>query len=100
MNIYSGGVYRSYNGKPFTGFIIHGYYENGQIAGETEYVNGEDIGWVIEFYENGNVRNESLEYGATDVYFAEYDKEGNKISSHFFASGTIRKSLCNYGKRF
>ena len=34
------GVDMNYQGKPFTGFEIDGYYENGQIAGEIEYVNG------------------------------------------------------------
>lgn len=49
------GVDMNYQGKPFTGFEIDGYYENGQIAGEIEYVNGEQMGWVIEFYDNGFV---------------------------------------------
>lgn len=29
--------------KPFTGFMIHGYFENGQISGETEFVMLEDF---------------------------------------------------------
>lgn len=91
MNIYTGGVYYNYLGKPFTGFMIHGYFENGQMSGETEDVEGEDMGWVIEYYDNGRVENESLQYGATNVYFAEYDKEGSKISIHFFAPELLEK---------
>ena len=48
----------TYQGKPFTGFEIHGYYENEQAAGETEYIDGEQMGWVIEFYDNGFVERE------------------------------------------
>lgn len=91
MNICTGGMFYDYMNKPFTGFMIHGYFENGQISGETEYVNGEDIGWVIEYYENGNTENESLQYGATNVYFADYKDDGTKISSHFFARELLQK---------
>ncbi|MFK7099716.1 hypothetical protein V3468_03425 [Flavobacterium oreochromis] len=79
------GVDRNYNGQPFTGFQIDGYYENGQIAAECEYVNGEQIGWDVRFFENGNVETESLSYGATSVYFANFNEDGTKIGSHFFA---------------
>lgn len=51
MNDYTGGAYHNYKGKPFTGFALDGYYENGQVAGEREYVNGEDIGWIIMIME-------------------------------------------------
>lgn len=90
-NVYTGGLYRNYQGKPFTGFMVDGYYENGQIAGESEYVNGEDIGWEIEYYDNGLVEKESLDYGATNVYYAEYDREGNKVLSGFFAPELLEK---------
>lgn len=79
------GVDRIYQGQPFTGFKLDGYYENGQVSDECEYVNGEQMGWDIQFYENGNVETESLSYGATSVYFAKFNEDGTKIGSHFFA---------------
>ncbi len=91
MNDYTGGAYRNYKGKPFTGFALDGYYENGQVAGEREYVNGEDIGWIISYYDNGNIEYESLDYGATNVFFKEYDYEGNSLGSHFFAPELLEK---------
>ena len=81
----------NYKGAPFTGFEIYGYHENGKIAGEFQYVNGERMGWTIEYYDNGEVENETLNYGATTVYFAEYDKEGKKTGSHFFAKELLEK---------
>jgi hypothetical protein len=94
-NIYTGGLYRNYQGKPFTGFMIDGYYENGQIAGESEYVNGEDIGWEIEFYDNGLVERESLNYCATTVYFNKFDKAGNKILGGFVADKELLYKVCD-----
>lgn len=81
----------TYQGKPFTGFEIHGYYENGQAAGETEYINGEQMGWVIEFYDNGFVERETLNYGATTVYFNEFDRDGNKTIGGFIAKHLLKK---------
>jgi hypothetical protein len=89
-NDYKGLEY-DYKGQPFTGFELYGYYENGQVVGECEYVNGEQMGWDIQYYENGNVETESLDYGATNVYYAKYDIEGNKILSHFFAPEFLEK---------
>lgn len=85
------GVDRNYQGKPFTGFQLDGYYENGQVACETEYVNGEQMGWVIEYYDNGMVERESLDYGATTVYFNKFDKDGNKILGGFIAKHLLEK---------
>ncbi|MDR6158689.1 MULTISPECIES: toxin-antitoxin system YwqK family antitoxin [Chryseobacterium] len=93
-NVYTGGLYRNYQGRPFTGFMIDGYYENGQIAGESEYVNGEDIGWEIEFYDNGMVERESLNYGATTVYFNKFDRDGNKILGGFVADKELLYKVC------
>lgn len=81
----------NYKGTPFTGFEIYGYYENGQVVGEFEYVNGERMGWTIEFYDNGVIMNESLDYGATNVYYATYDRDGTKTGSHFFAPELLEK---------
>jgi hypothetical protein len=83
-NIYTGGLYRNYQGKPFTGFMIDGYYEN-----------GEDIGWEIEFYDNGLVERESLNYCATTVYFNKFDKAGNKILGGFVADKELLYKVCD-----
>lgn len=85
------GVEYNYQGKPFTGFELDGYYENGQVACETEYVDGEQMGWVIEFYDNGMVERETLNYGATTVYFNEFDEDGNKTIGGFVAKHLLEK---------
>lgn len=92
-NIYTGGLLYNYQGKPFTGFRIDCYHDNGQMAGEQEYVDGEDIGWSISFHDNGVAERETLNYGATTVYHAKYDRDGNKISSYFFAAELLDE-LC------
>jgi antitoxin component YwqK of YwqJK toxin-antitoxin module len=81
----------SYKGKPFTGFEIYGYHQNGNIAGELEYVDGERMGWAIQYYDNGNVERESLDYGATTVYFNEFDQDGNKIIGGFLEKELLHK---------
>jgi antitoxin component YwqK of YwqJK toxin-antitoxin module len=65
-----------YNGKPYTGFIIFDYYENGNIMSESEHVNGQTMGWEIEYYENGKIKKETLNYGATCVLFRDFDELG------------------------
>ena len=68
------GVDRNYEGRPFTGFGIDGYYDNDQIVGETQYVNGEQIGWELRYYDNGQLERETLSLGATTVFFQEFDR--------------------------
>ncbi|PTX63779.1 hypothetical protein C8N46_101385 [Kordia periserrulae] len=83
------GVDYKYNGKPFTGFAVLGYYNNGQIEGEWEYHDGEKLGWEIDYYENGNIKEKTLTYGATSIVFYEYDEQGNIIDHGFVAPKTI-----------
>ncbi|MEC3876492.1 hypothetical protein [Chryseobacterium salviniae] len=84
----------NYQGKPFTGFEIYGYHENGEIAGEFEYVDGERMGWDIQYYDNGFVERESLDYGATTVYFNKFDRDGNKILGGFVADKELLYKVC------
>lgn len=72
---YTGSEYW-YQGKPFTGFVIYEFHSNGNIAFEAEHVDGQTMGWDVEYYENGKIKHESLEYGATSVVFRKFNKEG------------------------
>jgi antitoxin component YwqK of YwqJK toxin-antitoxin module len=92
-NPYKGEEYE-YQGRPFTGFKLSGYHNNGQVASEFEYVNGEELGWEITYYDNGQAESESFDYGATTVYYAEYDREGNKTFSGYTAEVYL-KTLCD-----
>ncbi|CAM1361976.1 hypothetical protein [Tenacibaculum xiamenense] len=58
-----------YKGEPFTGFVVFSYCDNGFIASEQEYVDGQTMGWVVDYHENGKIEYESLEYGASSVVF-------------------------------
>jgi len=63
------GVDYKYNGEPFTGFSVGGYYDN----------------------ENGKIAYESLMYCATTVLFNEFSEVGDKTDGGFVAV----KSLYN-----
>lgn len=74
-----------YKGKPFTGFVIDDYHKNGNIAAEQEYVNGQTMGWRVTYYENGEIEEEILYYGATSVCFKSFDKQGKITMEGFVA---------------
>ena len=92
-NIYY-GVNMNYQGKPFTGFALDGYYPNGQVAGEIEYVDGEQMGWLLDYYENGMLEREALCYGQATVFFQTFDKEGNKTFGGFLDDHLLQK-ICD-----
>jgi antitoxin component YwqK of YwqJK toxin-antitoxin module len=81
---YTGAEYWHEN-KPFTGFVVIEYHANGNIFAEKEYVNGQKMGWEVEYHENGKIQHEGLEYGATSVFFREFDTEGNKTTEAWIA---------------
>ncbi|KAB1160345.1 hypothetical protein F7018_00265 [Tenacibaculum aiptasiae] len=95
VNIYTGGLYMDYKGEPFTGFAVGTDYASGkrEVTWEQQYVKGEGIGWSIDYYNNGMIKNESLDIGATNVYFVEYDEEGNSLGDNFFAEDLLEE-LC------
>lgn len=93
-NHYTGMFFKKYKGVPFTGFEIVEYHKNGKPAFLQQYVNGEDIGWRISFYDNGMVEDESFELGATGVYIFSYDRDGNLLSSGSVAPESILIKLC------
>jgi len=84
-NKYFGDDYY-YNSEPFTGFAVNSYYDNGNVENEIEYIDGEPLGWEIEYYENGKINIETLNYGENSVYSVEYDEEGVKISGGVISS--------------
>lgn len=68
-----------YEGKPFTGFVVFDYYSNGNIEGEQEYVNGQTMGWRVTYFENGEIEDETLYYGATCVCYKIYNDKGKLL---------------------
>lgn len=87
-NKYFGDDYK-YNGNPFTGFAVISSYDNNVIEHEVEYINGEPLGWEVEYFENGKIKEETLNYGENSVFSVEYDEEGNKIAGGLIASKEI-----------
>ena len=80
--IYTGAEYWQ-NNKPFTGFAVASYYENGNIALEVEHANGQTMGWHVEYYENGKIKYERLNYGDSTVVFRYFDEDGNKTREYW-----------------
>ncbi|MEP0263109.1 hypothetical protein [Dokdonia sp.] len=68
-----------YEGKPFAGFVVIDYHDNGNIQSEQEYVDGQTMGWEVLYYENGKIEIETLMYGATSVVYREYTEEGELL---------------------
>lgn len=69
-----------HQGKPFTGFVVFDYHDNGFVEFEQEHVDGQTMGWEVEYYPNGKIKLETLMYGATSVVFREFDEQGNLTS--------------------
>ena len=85
-----------YKGEPFTGFAVGTDYAFGerQVTWEEQYVDGEDLGWLITYHDNGMVKNETLNLGATSVYYVDYDEEGNCLGDSFQADKKLLEELC------
>lgn len=69
-----------YKGEPYTGFVIFEYHDNGSVLLEQEHVNGQTMGWEIEYFSNGMIKEETLMYGATSVVFREYSEQDELIT--------------------
>jgi len=89
---YTGAEYW-YEGKPFKGFVVFAYHDNGYVASEQEYVEGQTMGWAVDYHENGKIEYESLEYGASSIVFYEYDEEGNKVNGGFVNTKALYNSV-------
>lgn len=66
-----------YQGKPFNGYLVMDYFENGNVMFEEEYRDGEHQGWDNEYYETGELKESSLMLGATTLKYWEYNKDGS-----------------------
>ncbi len=85
-----------YKGEPFTGFVVFSYHDNGFIASEQEYVDGQTMGWAVDYHDNGKIEYESLEYGASSVVFYEYDDQGNQTDGGFVNTKALYNSVARY----
>ncbi|WP_093670800.1 hypothetical protein [Tenacibaculum sp. MAR_2009_124] len=85
-----------YEGKPFTGFVVFSYHDNGFVASEQEYVDGQTMGWAVDYHDNGKIEYESLEYGASSVVFYEYDTEGNQTDGGFVNTKALYNSVARH----
>ena len=81
-----------YQGKPFYGFVIFDYHKNGNIMFETEHANGQTMGWHVEYYEDGKISYERLNFGATTVLYRYYDVDGN-ITEEYWPGPTHYNSV-------
>lgn len=106
----------SYKGEPFTGTLVDGnmitqfkngnahgksveYYDNGQLADESYFDNGDYIGYKT-WYPNGNVKSERA-VGKNDSF--QYDIDGNiilKNDNFFYKNGNFRKRNIPYKTEF
>lgn len=87
-----------YEGKLFTGFAVTYYYPNGNVDSEEEYVNGERVGWMYEYYENGNLKYKSLRLWQTSYEFEYYDENGNQTKGGLLSTmEDILERLAEYG---
>lgn len=59
------------------------YHRNGNIEFEHEHFEGEQMGWEVEYHENGKVKEKTLMSGATMVVYYQYDEEGNELDGGF-----------------
>lgn len=68
-----------YNGRPFNGIIIY-KDENGQIYGEDEFKDGMRNGKQLEYWENGNIKEEYFEREGMYVgTYKRWDEQGNLV---------------------
>ncbi|MCD1115263.1 toxin-antitoxin system YwqK family antitoxin [Chryseobacterium turcicum] len=78
----------AYNGQLFTGYAVLGYHPNGNIESEEEFRDGITMGWVNQYYSNGNIKRETLCFTSNQnsIAFNKYDVNGNKTDSYILIS--------------
>lgn len=106
----------SYKGEPFTGTLVDGnmttqfkngnahgksveYYDNGQLADESYFDNGDYVGDKT-WYPNGKIESERA-VGKNDSF--QYDIDGNiilKNDNFFYKNGNFRKRNIPYKTEF
>ncbi|WPO93165.1 hypothetical protein [Chryseobacterium sp. HR92] len=115
-NIQDYYTYMYYKGEPFTGTLVdentvtqfkngnaHGksveYYDNGQLAEESYFDNGNYVSYK-SWYLNGKMKSEWAG-GKNDSF--EYDSDGNIIlinNDFFYRNGNFRKRNISYKTEF
>ncbi|MCD1115269.1 toxin-antitoxin system YwqK family antitoxin [Chryseobacterium turcicum] len=72
-----------YNGQLFTGYAVLDYFADRNVSYEKEYRDGEVMGWINEYYPNGNLMSEKLCVwdSRNSILLNEYDQTGNLIKS-------------------
>lgn len=88
LDMMPGGATKGYKGEPFTGYEIVDYFPGTKnIQFEYEYKNGEECGWVNEYFPTGELKKETLSFGCfMDLMSTEYDIAGNIISTDYYVS--------------
>ncbi|TKC57151.1 hypothetical protein FBD94_21200 [Pedobacter hiemivivus] len=87
-----GGGVSLYNGQPFTGVMYEYFPNTDQYSSEDEYKDGIPDGRQVEYWQNGNMKEECFAkydntYGSFKTwdeqgilnFYAEYDQLGNLI---------------------
>ncbi|AZA83793.1 hypothetical protein C1637_13850 [Chryseobacterium lactis] len=69
-----------YNNEHFNGYLVFDYHPNGTIMYEEEIRNGVVMGWVNEYYENGNMKREEIcMYSIQNtIMFRTFDEDGKE----------------------
>ncbi len=79
-----GGIIYNYQGAPFTG-VLQFSYPNGNSQTEIKCVNGYPEGVWREYYENGQMMEESyIKYNLDYGLFKRWDENGNLIDQFDF----------------
>lgn len=85
----------NYRGKPFTGYVVMDYHENGNILLEQEYVDGQVCGWEVEYHENGVIKEETLMAGATSIVYREFSKDGTLLDEGWLESKAFYNEIAD-----
>lgn len=88
-----------YSGQPFTGIKVY-KDANGQLEGESEFKDGILYGRQVEYWENGNLKEEYFQ--KYDYYvgsFKLWDNQGVLISHQEFDEfGNWKETIIEYHK--
>ncbi len=92
--------YLEYNGEPFNGYAVYDYFkpeDNADInvQSEGEYRDGFMMGWDREYYPNGNIKQESLNYFETTLLIIEYNDLGIETSRSIIVSQEFYDRILN-----
>ncbi|NLN32896.1 MAG: hypothetical protein GX159_04795 [Flavobacteriaceae bacterium] len=80
-----GGGVKLYNGVPFTGIIFYKSPNSNQLLNESEYKEGILEGRQVEYWENGNLKEEYFQkYDYNIRSFKRWNEQGELISHQVF----------------